>query len=147
MQFRKMGLTLAGIILLVAGVSWLRDQVPDPARAASFIIPILIFLIVFTFISLRWMHETAAALLGAVAVFLVHYIGGKFSPALRIIGFEEAMAFVDWNVIFLILGMMIFIAMVSETGIFGWLAFRAFRIGERSHVQACPGTSGWVNHS
>jgi hypothetical protein len=64
MQFRKMGLTLAGIILLVAGVFWLRDQVPDPARAASFIISILIFLIVFTFISLRWMHETSAALLG-----------------------------------------------------------------------------------
>ncbi len=107
MQFRKMGLTLAGIILLVAGVFWLRDQVPDPARAASFITSILIFLIFFTFISLRWMHETAAALLGAVAVFLVHYVGGKFSLSLRIIGFEEAMAFVDCNVIFLILGMMI----------------------------------------
>ena len=38
------------------------------------------------------------------------------------------MAFVDWNVIFLILGMMIFMAMFSETGIFRWLAFRAFRL-------------------
>lgn len=92
----------------MAGELWLRDQVPDPARAASFIVSILIFLIVFTFISLRWMHETAAALLGAVAVFLVHYIGGKISPSLRIIGFEEVMAFVDWNVIFLIMGMMTF---------------------------------------
>lgn len=48
-------------------------------------------MIVFTLISLRWMHETAAALLGGVAVFLVHYVGGKFSPSLRIIDFEEAM--------------------------------------------------------
>jgi len=38
------------------------------------------------------------------------------------------MAFVDWNVIFLILGMMIFMAMFGETGIFRWLAFRAFRL-------------------
>ena len=74
------------------------------------------------------MHETAAALLGAVAVWLVHYIGGTFFPSLQIIGFDEAMAFVDWNVVFLILGMMIFMAMFSETGILHWLAFRAFRL-------------------
>ena len=74
------------------------------------------------------MHETAAALLGAVAVWLVHYIGGTFFPSLQIIDFDQAMAFVDWNVIFLVLGMMIFMAMFSETGIFRWLAFRAFRL-------------------
>lgn len=77
-------------------------------------------------IGFRWMHETSAALLGAVAVWLVHYIGGTFIPALEIIDFEEAMAFVDWNVIFLTLGMMIFMAMFSETGVLRWLAFRAF---------------------
>jgi len=38
------------------------------------------------------------------------------------------MLFVDWNVIFLILGMMIFMAMFSETGVFNWMAFRAFRL-------------------
>jgi Na+/H+ antiporter NhaD/arsenite permease-like protein len=74
------------------------------------------------------MHETAAALLGAVAVWLIHYIGSTLFPSFHIIGFEESMGFVDWNVIFLILGMMIFMAMFSETGIFGWMAFRAFRL-------------------
>ncbi len=87
-----------------------------------------IFLLVFAAISLRWIHETAAALLGAVAVWLVHYVGGTLFPAVHIIGFELSMTFVDWNVIFLILGMMIFMAMFSETGIFGWMAFRAFRL-------------------
>jgi Na+/H+ antiporter NhaD/arsenite permease-like protein len=87
-----------------------------------------IFLFVLAAIGFRWMHETAAALLGAVAMWLIHYIGGTFFPALRIIDFDEAMAFVDWNVIFLILGMMIFMAMFSETGIFRWLAFRTFRL-------------------
>jgi Na+/H+ antiporter NhaD/arsenite permease-like protein len=74
------------------------------------------------------MHETAAALLGTVVIWLVHYAGGTFFPSLRIIGFEESMRFVDWNVIFLILGMMIFMAMFSDTGIFSWLAYRAFRL-------------------
>jgi len=94
----------------------------------TFFITLGIFLFVLAAIGFRWMHETAAALLGAVAVWLVHYIGGTFFPSLRIIDFDEAMAFVDWNVIFLILGMMIFMAMFSETGIFRWLAFRAFHL-------------------
>jgi Na+/H+ antiporter NhaD/arsenite permease-like protein len=74
------------------------------------------------------MHETAAALLGAVVVWLVHYIGSTISPSLHLIGFDESMDFVDWDVIFLILGMMIFMAMFSETGVFGWMAFHAFRL-------------------
>jgi Na+/H+ antiporter NhaD/arsenite permease-like protein len=94
----------------------------------TFFITLGIFLFVLAAIGFRWMHETSAALLGAVAVWLVHYIGGTFSPSLRIIDFDEAMAFVDWNVIFLTLGMMIFMAMFSETGILRWLAFRAFRL-------------------
>jgi len=94
----------------------------------TFFITLGIFAFVLAAIGFRWMHETAAALLGAVAVWLVHYIGGTFFPSLQIISFDEAMAFIDWNVIFLVLGMMIFMAMFSETGIFRWLAFRAFRL-------------------
>ncbi len=94
----------------------------------SFFISIAIFGFVFVAIGLRWMHETAAALLGAVLLWLVHYVGGTFWPAVEIIDFDEAMVFVNWNVIFLILGMMIFMAMFAETGVFGWLAYRAFRL-------------------
>ena len=83
-----------------------------------------IFVLVFIAISFRLLHETAAALLGAVAVFLVTYIGGRVNPDLGILTFEEAMQFVDWNVIFLILGMMIFMAILSETNVFRWLAIQ-----------------------
>jgi hypothetical protein len=86
-----------------------------------------IFILVFIAISFRLLHETAAALLGAVAVFLVTYIGGRFYPALSIITFEEAMEFVDWNVIFLILGMMILMAILSATNVFRWLGLRLHR--------------------
>ena len=94
----------------------------------SFFVTVVIFLFVLAAIGFRWMHETSAALLGAVAMWLAHYVGGTFFPALKIIDFDEAMAFVDWNVIFLTLGMMIFMAMFSETGVLRWLAFRAFRL-------------------
>jgi len=117
-----------GAICLVAGLWWLVSLAADEGYGPSFVISIGIFLVVFAAISLRWMHETAAALLGAVAVWLVHYVGGAISPALHNLSFETSMQFVDWNVIFLILGMMIFMAMFSETGIFNWMAFRAFRL-------------------
>jgi Na+/H+ antiporter NhaD/arsenite permease-like protein len=91
------------------------------------VISVLIFLLVFLAITLHWLHETVASLLGAVTVFLVTYIGGRFNPALRILTFEDAMGFVDWNVIFLIMGMMIFMAIMSKTNVFRWLAFRLYR--------------------
>lgn len=86
------------------------------------LIAVGIFLLVFLAISFRLLHETAAALLGAIAVFLITYIGGYLNPDLQILTFEDAMLFVDWNVIFLIMGMMIFMAILSETNVFKWIA-------------------------
>jgi Na+/H+ antiporter NhaD/arsenite permease-like protein len=125
---RRTVLTLGGVVFLALAAIWISNRAAEAGQAPTFTIAIFIFLMVFVLISLRWMHETAAALLGAVLVMLVHYVGGKFFPSLQLIGFEEAMTFVDWNVIFLVLGMMILIAMLSETGLVDWLAFRAYRL-------------------
>jgi Na+/H+ antiporter NhaD/arsenite permease-like protein len=46
---------------------------------------------------------------------------------MRLLNFEQAMRFVDWNVIFLIMGMMIFVGILAETNIFRWTAFRFYR--------------------
>lgn len=127
MRPAKIALVLLGAVALIGGIWWLIRLVAGAGYGPSFLISGGIFLLVFAAISLRWMHETAAALLGAVAIWMLHYIGGRLFPALRLLTFEESMSYVDWNVIFLIMGMMIFIAILSETGIFGWLAFRAFR--------------------
>jgi len=86
-----------------------------------------IFLAVFVGISTHILHETAAALLGTAAVFLVTYIGGYFNPELYILSFDEAMEVVDWNVIFLIMGMMIFMSILADTNVFKWTAFRLYR--------------------
>lgn len=88
----------------------------------------IVFLLVFIAISTQILNETAAALLGAVMIFLITYVGGEYFPRLRILTFEEAMTFVDWNVIFLILGMMIFMAILARTNVFRWLAFRLFHL-------------------
>ena len=87
-------------------MEWGTDQQAMGAGLGpAFFLSLGIFLLVLLAISWRWMHETAAVLVGVVALWLVTYIGGTFVPALHLLDFDEAMAAVDWNVIFLILGM------------------------------------------
>lgn len=99
----------------------------DVALGPGALISVGIFLLVFIAISFQLLHETAAALLGAVAVFLVTYVVGTYFPAFQLLRFEDAMTIVDWNVIFLIMGMMIFMAILAETNVFKWLAFYLYQ--------------------
>ena len=127
-RYGSYGLAVLGIVMLLGGMWWLSGAATSAGYGPSFVISAGVFVLVLAAISFRWMHETAAALLGAVAIWLIHYIGGTLFPSLSLIDFDESMAFVDWDVIFLILGMMIFVAMFSESGVFGWLAYHAFRL-------------------
>jgi len=129
-QTRLYGLGFLGFVsLALTAASW-RGILPASGSdyGPAFFASLGIFLIALVGIVVPWMHETTAVLAGAVLLWLVHYVGGTFWPALQIAGFDESMAFVDWNVIFLVLGMMIFMAMFSETGVLRWLALRAFRL-------------------
>ncbi|HSR31303.1 MAG TPA: ArsB/NhaD family transporter, partial [Anaerolineae bacterium] len=74
------------------------------------------------------LHNTLAALLGASVLFVVTYLGHILFEDLYIFDFQGALRYVDWNVIFLIMGMMIVIAVVERTGIFQWLAYQAYRL-------------------
>jgi Na+/H+ antiporter NhaD/arsenite permease-like protein len=116
-------------------ISHISSTVTEPGTGLAALISTGIFLVVFVAISLHWLHETAAALLGAAAVLLVTYIGGSHNPDLQLLNFEEAMLVVDWNVIFLIMGMMIFMAILADTNAFKWLAFRLYQ-GARGNAWA-----------
>ncbi|MFQ6058387.1 MAG: SLC13 family permease [Anaerolineae bacterium] len=95
---------------------------------AAFFITAGVFLVVFALISLRAMHETTAALAGAVALLAVTYIVGSNHADFHILNFERAMHHIDFNVIFLVLALMIFVAIMAGTGVFQWLAFAAYRL-------------------
>lgn len=87
-----------------------------------------IFILVLALIAFEVLHSTTAALAGMSAVFLVSVVGGNLDPGWRILDFERALAFINWEVIFLVLGMMIVIAIIEGTGIFQWTAFQAYRL-------------------
>jgi len=78
-----------------------------------------IFLAIYALIVTEKIHRTLAALLGASLVIL-----------LKLVDQREAFAFVDFNVIFLLAGMMIIANVMAKTGIFQWIAVEAVRRAE-----------------
>ncbi len=94
----------------------------------AFFIATGVFVVVFGLISLNLLHETIAAFMGAAAMLGVSYFLGSLDPDFWIIGFDRAITFIDFDVIFLLMAMMIFMAIMSQTGIFQWLAFRTFSL-------------------
>lgn len=94
----------------------------------GFWIATVIFILVLVLIASGQLHNTLASLLGAALLLGISYLGAPFRSDLFIFNFTEALNYVDWNVVFLIMGMMIVIAVVERTGIFQWLAYMAYRI-------------------
>ncbi|MBE3111207.1 MAG: ArsB/NhaD family transporter [Acidobacteria bacterium] len=93
---------------------------PDTAVAAS------ILGLTYLAIASERVNRTAAALAGAVAMI-----------AVKLDGFDQAAAFssIDFNVIFLLAGMMIQVSVLSRTGVFEWLATHAAAMARGSPVR------------
>lgn len=77
-----------------------------------------IFLITYGLIVSERVNRTVAALLGGVAMILF-----------GVIPQEQAFDSIDWNVIFLLAGMMAIANLLRETGLFQWIAVQAVRLG------------------
>ena len=77
-----------------------------------------IFLFTYALIVSERIHRTISALLGGIAMILF------------VLPQEQAFNAIDWNVIFLLAGMMIIANVMKETGLFQWIAFQAVRSGK-----------------
>ena len=96
--------------------------------SAGFWIATVVFAAVLLLIAFEFLHSTSAALLGASTIFLISALGTAFMPSLYIFSFERALTYINWEVIFLVMAMMIVIAVIEGTGIFQWTAFQAYRL-------------------
>jgi Na+/H+ antiporter NhaD/arsenite permease-like protein len=114
---------------LRSGQSVVLSDTTLPRRVSpAFWIATLVFVAVLALIASGILHNTLAALMGAGLVFAVSYLGRPLYEDLYVFDFDRALHYVDWNVIFLIMGMMIVVAVVERTGLFQWLAFTAYRL-------------------
>lgn len=81
-------------------------------------IALLIFVVAYVLLATEWIHRTAVALGGAALMLLLH-----ISDSEKAFFSEETG--VDWNVIFLLLGMMVIVSVLRRTGIFEYIAILA----------------------
>ena len=83
------------------------------------LISIAVFVIVMVLVVSEKIHRAVAALLGAVALIV-----------LGVIDWDTAIGHVDFNTIGVLLGMMLFVSVVKESGLFEFAAIKAAKIAK-----------------
>ncbi|MFI7642486.1 ArsB/NhaD family transporter [Nonomuraea sp. NPDC049400] len=81
-------------------------------------VSVAVFLAAYALIATEKIHRVAAALGGAGIMLAIHATGAEAA-------FFSEHAGIDWNVIFLLLGMMIIVGVLKQTGVFEYLAIWA----------------------
>ena len=87
------------------------------------IISIVIFLITMTAIMTERVHRTVAAITGAILLIVTH-----------ILTIETSIAYVDINTVGVLVGMMLFVAVVKNSGIFEYIAIKSAKIAKGKPV-------------
>jgi Na+/H+ antiporter NhaD/arsenite permease-like protein len=105
-----------------------RNLTIERTVTAGFWIATIILLLVYVVISLEWMHRTLVSFLGAALIIFITYTLGHWDKSFYIISFDDAMGAIDLNVIFLLMGMMLFVGVMKKTGMFQFLAYKAYAL-------------------
>ena len=118
----KLGILLASVIAGLGGfvVLFLADRRSRPWRPdVDVYVAGGIFLVAYALIASERFDRTLVALLGAMLVIV-----------LGVVDQQEAFAAIDFNVIFLLVGMMIMAGALRKTGFFEYVAGHAIRLSE-----------------
>lgn len=78
----------------------------------------IVFVVTYVLIATERVHRVAAALGGAAAMVLIGVVDADSA-------FHDRETAIDWNVIFLLLGMMLLVGVIRQTGLFEYLAIWA----------------------
>jgi Na+/H+ antiporter NhaD/arsenite permease-like protein len=93
----------------------LAEAMPVPPTSGMWF-PVIVFVVVYVLIASEKVDKTIAAGLGAAAVIMF-----------RAISYQRALEYVDLNVVFLLVGMMMIVGVLAQTGIFEWMAILVAR--------------------
>ncbi len=83
------------------------------------LIALAVFAITYFLIITEWINKMLAALVGGFVVII-----------LRVVTQHTAFAAIDWNVIFFLIGMMLVISVMRETGVFMLIAIKTAKLGK-----------------
>lgn len=91
---------------------------------SQMLLALIIFGFTYLMIMTEWINKMTAALMGG---FLVVLTG--------IVGQQRAFAAVDWNVIFLLIGMMMVMSVLKETGVFQYVAIKTAKAAQAKPIR------------
>jgi Na+/H+ antiporter NhaD/arsenite permease-like protein len=97
-------------------------------QGTAFWIALVVFIAVYVLIAFEILHRTLAAFLGAALLLVITHTFGHFDESFNILTYEQALRAVDWNVVFLLMGMMIIVGVLKVSGVFQWLAYKSFQM-------------------
>ncbi len=83
------------------------------------ILSVVVFLIVMAAIVTEKVHRTVAAVAGAVVLVCLH-----------VLTVDDAVSYIDFNTIGVLIGMMLFVAVVRNSGLFEYVAIKAAKIAK-----------------
>jgi len=99
-------------------------------QGTAFWIALVVFVAVYGLIAFEILHRTLAAFLGATVLLVITHTLGNFNESYKILTYEQALHAVDWNVVFLLMGMMIIVGVLKASGVFQWLAYKSFQMAK-----------------
>jgi Na+/H+ antiporter NhaD/arsenite permease-like protein len=107
---------MSGLLITVSLPASESAQIAEQSSSTVVVVlAVVVFVGTYVLIAAEWVHRVAAALIGAA---LMVVIGATDATSAF---FTEDTA-IDWNVIFLLLGMMIVVSVLRLTGLFDYLA-------------------------
>ncbi len=78
-------------------------------------------------LSFEFLHRTSVALIGAVSIITAALLLGSIRAEES---FEFIVSVIDYNTIGLLLGMMIIVAILAESGVFQWVGIKASKVSK-----------------
>jgi Na+/H+ antiporter NhaD/arsenite permease-like protein len=122
-KFQRNKKTAIGL-LIIAALSASITTIPDAVgfnASMALKLSSIVLLSVYVVLSFEIMHRTAISLAGAILIIIIGISTGLFSPSES---FQFAVSSVDFNTLGLLLGMMIIVAVLAETGIFQYIGIK-----------------------
>ena len=131
-SFAKTGIEFEGAELARHGDHlYISEDITVPrVLGPAFWISTIVFILAYALITFELLHRTIAAMLGASLMMAISYTIGTINPEYHIFSFESAIGSIDMNVIFLLMGMMIIVGILKNTGVFQWCAYITYKLAK-----------------
>ena len=117
-----LGLIAAFAVLLFAVPQVIGQDISPMILVSAFIL-----VSVYVVLSFEFLHRTSVALICAVSIIVVALVLGSIHAEES---FDFIIGVIDYNTIGLLLGMMIIVAILAESGVFQWVGIKASKVSK-----------------